>query len=166
MNDATAFTDAQARKKKAQQGKSAEKQVKDYLLRCQTRLGAGFDYERNPDARSAGGAFQVRTGDFYAYYKKPGFKHGVCINIEVKETIVPARLPGKNFSRDAIARCYKRSLAGVLTIILVHHSTTGRWVLMPIKHLFETVAPSWTTADFPSFDSCEEALDSALREVF
>lgn len=166
MSDATAFTDARERRKRAQQGKSAEQQVKDYLKAKAEELGAGFDYERNPDARSAGGKFQVRTGDFYAYYKAPGFRHGRCANIEVKETKIASRLPAGNFSRDSIGRCYKRALAGVVTVILVHHSTTGRWVLLPIKHLFDNVQPSWPTDGWPSFDSCAAALDSGLADLF
>lgn len=166
MSDATAFTDARERRKKAQQGKSAEQQVKDYLKAKAEQLGVGFDYERNPDARSAGGKFQVRTGDFYAYYKPDGWKHGRCANIEVKETKIAARLPGANFSRDSIARCYKRWKAGVVTVVLIHHSTTGQWVVMPISHFFENVTPSWPTAGWPSFDSCEAALDSGLADLF
>ena len=166
MSDATAFTDARERRKRAQQGKSAEQQVKDYLKAKAEQLGAGFDYERNPDARSAGGRFQVRTGDFYAYYKPAGWKFGRTANIEVKETKIPTRLPAGNFSRDSIARCRKRELAGVITVILIHHSTTDRWVVMPIRHFFENVQASWPTDGWPSFDSCEAALDSALESLF
>ena len=166
MNDATAFTDAKARRKRAQQGKSAEQQVKDYLKAKGERLGAGFDAERTLDARSAGGRFQVRTGDFYAYYKPQGWKFGRTANIEVKETQNLTRLPAANFSRDSIARCYKRSLAGVITVILIHHSKAEKWVTVPIRHFFENVQPSWPTAGWPTFDTCEEALDSALEDLF
>lgn len=162
-DDATAFTDWRNRKKKAEQGKSAEATVKDELAKLQAELGVVFDFERNPDARAAGGAFTVRTGDFYAYYKPPGSRFGRVANLEVKETGVVGRLPSKNFSRDSIGRCYKRWQAGVYTVVLIHHSKTGMWVAMPIKHFFDTVAPSWTTTEWPNYTSCREALRASLK---
>lgn len=164
MSDATAFSDSRQRKARGSQGKKAEDQVKDYFKSLEHL--SGFDWERNPDARAAGGRFQVRTGDFYAYYKPAGQVFGRCVNIEVKETKIASRLPAGNFSRDSIARCYKRSLAGVLTLILIHHSTTGRWVVVPISVFFNNVAPSWPTESYPSYNSAKEALDTHLAVLF
>ena len=137
MNDATAFTDHKKRAAISKRGKAAENSVKLYLERVRERLGIAFDAERVPDARAAGGRFTPVTGDFRAFYA------GRSANIEVKEVDTSDRLPKKNFSRDQIARCYTRSLTGVITIVLIHHTKTGAWVVAPIKDFFDYDGPSW-----------------------
>jgi len=160
MSDATAFTDHRDRKKLAARGKSAEDTVKKYCERMAERRGIAFHWERIPDARAAGGRFTPVAGDFRVAYA------GRYAIIEVKETEEKIRLPKKNYSRDAIARCYKHHLAGAVTAVLVHHKISGHWVVMPIEHFYENEVPSWVTTDFPHFEAAEYALDSALKDLF
>lgn len=160
MTDATAFTDHRAKKAVAKRGKLSENAVKSYLgTKCE-RLGVEFDYERVPDARAAGGRFTPVAGDFRAFYR------GKSANIEVKEVDTIDRLPKKNFSRDQIARAYRRSLTGVVTVVLIHHTKVDRWVVVPIAVFFENDSPSWDTAQHPSFDSAAEALDFGLAALY
>lgn len=156
----TAFTDHMARKKLAERGKSAEKIVEGYFAKRKAHLGVGFDFERVPDARAAGGRFTPVTGDFRAFYL------GKSSNIEVKEADTVDLLPKKNFSRDKIARCYRRSLTGVITVVLIHHTRTDSWVIAPISHFFENDVPSWRTNAFPNFKTADAALDFGLYPLF
>jgi len=160
MTDATAFTDYKAKKAQAGRGKAAEKAVQTYLERKQESLGIAFDWERVPDARAAGGRFKPVTGDYRAFYG------GKSANIEVKEVDTTDRLPKKNFSRDQIARCYRRWRAGVVTVVLIHHTKSDQWVVAPISDFFEQDVPSWLTSGYPSFLSAEKALDFALQDLF
>ena len=163
----TAFTSWRDKRKQADRGKSAESSVKDVLKRLQGVWGTQLDWERNPDARSAGGHFTVRTGDFYLYFRPKGAAFGRTCNIEVKETALVKRLPAKNFSSDSVARCYKRHLAGVFTVVLVHHSTVGQWVALPITAFVgEVRPPSWSTEDYPHYGSAGEALEHVLQPLF
>ena len=89
-------------------GKYAEKKVAEWLDRMGTRH-ATFDWSRIYDARSAGGRFPSRPGDYEFF--APGL-HGL---IEVKEVEHDFRLPAKNFDKKQIARLYKRQPpAGVI----------------------------------------------------
>jgi hypothetical protein len=163
MSDATAFTDHRDKKKVASRGKSSEKAVATYFEKKAQQLGVGFDWERVPDARAAGGRFKPVAGDFRAFWA--GTRRSA--NLEVKEIETsPVRLPKKNFSRDKIARCYRRSLTGVVTVVLIHHVQTAQWVVMPIAHFFDNDIPSWDTTPWPHFDSAEKALDFALKELY
>jgi hypothetical protein len=161
MTDATAFTDHRDRKKLADRGKSSEKAIQGCFERRQEKLGVGFAWERVPDARAAGGRFKPVAGDFRAFWD------GKSANLEVKEVKdSDHRLPKKNFSRDKIARCYRLSLTGVVTNVIIHHVSTGRWVVMPIEVFFNNDVPSWDTREWGDFDSAEKALDFALWKLF
>jgi hypothetical protein len=160
MSDATAFTDWRDRKKRAEQGKSAESIVKKYCEREHERRGIAFHWERIPDARAAGGRFTPVAGDFRMGY---GGRYAV---IEIKETTAAHRLPKKNYTSDAVARLYKHHLSGAVTAVIVRHMPADVWVVMPIKHIFDTEAPSWSTLEFPHFESADIALDFALRSLF
>jgi hypothetical protein len=160
VSDATAFTDYRERKKRAQQGKSAESLVKKWCEREHERRGIAFHWERIPDARAAGGRFTPVAGDFRMGYA------GHYAVVEVKETTAVHRLPAKNYPRDAISRLYKHDLARAVTAVIVRHMPLDVWVVMPIKHFYDNVAPSWSTLDFPHFESADIALDFALRPLF
>jgi len=158
--DATAFTDHRAKQSVARRGKGSENAVKSYLETKRAQLGVEFDYERVPDARAAGGRFTPVAGDFRAFYR------GRSANIEVKEVDTVDRLPKKNFSRDQIARAYRRSLTGVVTVVLIHHTKVDRWVVMPIGYFFDNDLPSWNTSCYPSFGTATEALDFGLKALY
>jgi hypothetical protein len=158
--DATAFTDHRAKQSVARRGKGSENAVKSYLETKRSELGVEFDYERVPDARAAGGRFTPVAGDFRAFYR------GKSANVEVKEVDTVDRLPKKNFSRDQIARAYRRMLTGVVTVVLIHHTKVDRWVVMPITVFFNNDLPSWNTAEWPSFSRATDALDYGLKTLY
>jgi hypothetical protein len=161
VSDATAFTDHKAKKALAERGKSTEETVKTYGEREEKARGMKFHWEKIPDARTAGGRFKPVAGDFRFSYL------GRYAIVEVKEVKTSVdRLPGGNFSRDKIARCYRHHLAGAITVVVIHYTRVDKWVVVPVKHFFDNVLPSWNTREFPSFSSAAEALDFGLRELF
>lgn len=158
-SDATAFTDYKKRKERANRGKSAEESIKDACEKLVEHWGLAFDWERNPDSRSAGSRkFVARTGDFYMYFK------GRCAGIEVKES-AQQKLPKQNFDRGQIARGFKRSIAGVVSPVIVHMTLHNAWYVVPIQFFFDNLGP-WDVKSFPSFSSASEALDFALAPLF
>jgi hypothetical protein len=137
-----------------QRGKGAEKEVRAFLERLNFKY-AGFDYSRIYDARSAGGKFPSRPGDFEFY--APGL-HGL---VEVKEVAHHFRLPQKNLDKDQIAKLRKRQLAGGRIYVLINFTVTGLWVSVPIDWLHERAAqPSWDLSGFETYDSAADALYS------
>jgi len=161
VSDATAFTDWRDRKKKANQGKSAEEAVKDRCKAIDKVLGYKFHWERIPDARAAGGRFTPVAGDFRMGYD------GRYAVIEVKETTAINNLPRKNYKSDAVSRLYKHHLAGAITAVLVRHMPADVWVVMPIDYIFDRPDETkWSTLEFPHFESIDFALDFCLRELF
>jgi len=140
-------------------GKSAEKKVDEWLTRMGERY-VTFDWERIYDARSAGGRFPSRPGDFAFYSLK---LHGL---IEVKEVEHDFRLPAKNFKTGQLAKLYKRELAGGVIRILVCHTTTGLWREVPLQWFRERLkAPSWDLSSFPTALSAAAVLDGIQHLV-
>jgi len=149
-------------------GKGAEEAVKKFLTALSNQV-ASFEFERVYDARSAGGRFPSRTGDFHFYRAfnyapavgGPGVKetwHGV---IEVKEVDHAFRLPAKNFKKGALAKLRKRQWSGGLIVILVKHTPKGLWRLVPFKFLDDRLTdPSWDLQDFSPCADIEDALCS------
>lgn len=144
-----------------QRGKAAEKEVRAFLERLNFKY-AGFDFERVYDARSAGGRFPARPGDFEFYAPR---LHGL---IEVKEVEHDFRLPRKNMEGakakgDAkvsrIAKLRKRQMAGGTIFVLINHTTTGLWRSVPIDWLHERAAqPSWDLSEFSQHSSAATEL--------
>jgi len=155
-----------ARKKRATLGKAAEQSVKSCLEKKVAELGAAFDWERNPDTRSAGAkgqVLQVRTGDFYAYYR------GGTVSIEVKET-EKLVLMKSAFKPGQIGRGVKRAMAGVICPVLIHFKTPGVWMAVPIDYFFNNPMPrgGWDLLNHPSmpkFKSCAQALDWSMSRL-
>lgn len=149
----------QAHKAPANRGKLAEKKVHDYL----TALGntrAFFDWSRIYDARSARGKFPSRPGDFEFYRAFPG-QGGRSIHglIEAKEVHHDFRSPEKNFNTGQIARLYKRQLAGGTIVILVLHTTTVLWRVVPLEYFRTRLSqPSWDLTEFQTYTSVGEAV--------
>src|SRR5262245_19757351 len=112
-------------KSPGQRGKWAEDKVRA-LLKKLGEADARFDWERILDARSAGGRFRAQIGDFGVFMPQ---LHGV---IEVKEVDHAYRLPHKNFDTEAVAKLYKRQLAGGATWIIVAHLRSA-WRLVPLE---------------------------------
>jgi hypothetical protein len=136
----------------AERGKAAERDVKKYLQEVSLQY-FDFDFDRIYDARSAGGKFPSRPGDFEFYY--PG-RHGL---IEVKEVNHVFRLPEKNFNKRAIARLRKRQLAGGTIVVVVRHSPTGLWREVPLSFFVQRAdQPSWDLTEFPAVKTSRELL--------
>ena len=139
-------------KNPGQRGKYAEGKVREVLHALSGEF-AGFDWERIYDARSAGGKFPSRPGDFAFYAHR---LHGL---IEVKEVEHDFRLPSKNMKKEQIAKLYKRDLAGGLILVLVCHKTTMLWRSVPLSWLQQRAAqPSWDLSVHGTLASAEEAL--------
>lgn len=121
----------------ANRGKVAESKLRTELARLEAGL-VDFTFERILDAHSARGAMSAaRAGDFVIYYK------GKNILIEVKEVEHDFRLPKSNFKRDQRARMMKRQLAGSICQVVIYHSTTGQWRILPLNYFGVEEVGSW-----------------------
>ncbi len=148
-----------ANKNPGQRGKVAEKKVRDYLEALSGEV-AEFDYSRIYDARSAGGKFPSRPGDFEFYRLLTGdiAVHGL---IEAKEVAHDFRLPAKNFRAGQLGKLQKRELAGGLILVLVLHTTLNKWRRVPFNWLFVRAGdPSWDLSPFKLYDDVAQALKS------
>jgi hypothetical protein len=149
----------------ANRGKYTEDKVREVLkaIECDHLR---FTFNRIPDAHAAGGKAQPQAGDFQAFYKDM-FGGSWNFLIEAKETEHPSRLPYKNFSPDAVARAYKRQLAGSQTIVLVCSKPTKEWRLIPLDFFRErnaaTPSGSWVFSGFPAFTT-KQLHDVLLKE--
>lgn len=137
-----------------QRGKKAEADVRKFL-EAFSRAKVDFDYERLHDARAARGAFQSQAGDFAVY--APWY-HGL---LEVKEVEHDYRLPMSRVSAQ-YGRMLKRHLAGGIVLVLVYHSTTKKWRVVPFPSVMSCKeAASMDLSGFAAHDS----VGSALRSV-
>ena len=142
-----------------QRGKYAEGKVSLHLAKLSTKY-AEFDYSRIYDARSAGGRFPSRPGDFEFWAPK---LHGL---IEVKEVDHLCRLPSKNMKKEQIAKLRKRELAGGLILVLVYFTPLASWRSIPLNWLQVRCAdPSWDLSAFPQLASAEECLEPLERSI-
>ena len=150
----------------AVQGKYAEGKIRDELRR-RGNEDSGFDWERNYDARSSMGRIPRRAGDFTYYWQQPlddrlllrHRGHGV---IEVKQVKHDFRLPRKNFDPDGWGILVKREMAGGKIVVIVFHSTTKKWRVVPFgwfKSLRD--AKSWDLTTWPMYDKAQAVLDAA-----
>lgn len=139
-------------------GKDAETRVNDELVKL-NREFAIFDYQREYDARSAGGRFQARVADFLWFMPS---LHGA---VEVKEVAHDYRLPKKNFKLSQRARLRARERAGGNVMVLVHHSTSSKWRYVPLSVFDENAeGASWNLAAYPTVDSVQVFFEP-LREL-
>jgi len=145
------FLDDIKKKAQGQRGKAAESAVRALLEKLNSY--PTFDWSRIYDARSAGGKFPSRPGDFEFFF--PG-THGL---IEVKEVDHDFRLPAKNFDKGQIAKLRKRHMAGGIIIILVQHTTTKKWRRVDLNWIAQRLdQPSWDLQEFNLFNNAREAL--------
>lgn len=146
---------AKQRKAAGQRGKDAESDIRTFLKKL-SAAHAHFDFQREPDARTAGGRIGKRTGDFTFYL--PGM-HGV---VEVKELKHEYRLPRDRFIKDkndSLARLHRRRLAGGYIIVLVYHTEIGLWRRPTLGWLQEGAAnPSWDMRELSTYPTLADAL--------
>lgn len=139
-------------------GKEAEKKVKEALEEF-ANSNPNFDWERILDARSAGGRFPARPGDFGFF----GLKlHGL---IEVKEVKHAFRLPHGNFSTSQVAKLKKRKRAGGYTLIIVYHSPTKKYRAAPLSFFEERTGGSWDLSKLPEFDDIKAFIKNYIEEI-
>ncbi len=135
----------------ASRGKSAEDKIKAVFAPLLDRKV--FDFERNYDARSAGGiAFARRTGDFTWYAQG---RHGA---IEVKEVEHGYRLPFKNLENHQLAKLRRRAWAGGEVVVLVRFMPEDVWRQVGIDDLPEKTSPSgsWDLSFLPTYATLTE----------
>jgi len=133
-------------------GKKAEDAAHKFLKSLK-ELDSSFDFQRQLDARAAGGRFPSQTGDYLIFRPQA---HGV---LEVKALAHDFRLPNKNFGAEQIAKCRRREMAGGKVVVLVYHSTIQKW-RAPEFCLFTAAidASSWVLSGYPTYDTPADAL--------
>jgi hypothetical protein len=137
-------------------GKPSETAVQDIL----TKLGnsAEFDWSRIYDARSAGGRFPARPGDFEFFC--PGV-HGL---IEVKELKHAFRLPSARLPQ--LPKLRKRQLAGGEIVVVIFHTQLEKWRAVPVEWLSRNLGSSWDLREFPYRDTLKGALGVFSPELY
>jgi hypothetical protein len=137
-------------KELASRGKRAESALAAYLKKTK-ESHASFDYQRQYDARSAGGRFQSQAGDYLVWRLKDTVPFSAVI--EAKQVHHDYRLPSKNFSGEQIGKLRRRQLAGSGVLILVFHTTTGFWRCVPFKLFTDNPSvPSWDLSEYTTWD--------------
>lgn len=127
----------------ANKGKQAEHKLQ-VAFTAYASNHSEFDYERIQDARSSMGKMSVpRAGDFLLFHK------GKNILLEVKEVAHDYRLPKPNFDRGQRARMKKRQYAGSICYVIVYHSTTEIWRLLPLDYFGVEETGSWDLITVP-----------------
>lgn len=146
---------AQTKKEIADRGKWAEKEAQKHLEALNTRY-MDFAFERLPDARAAGGRLKASLCDFLWWWKAHGMSNTGLL--EVKETKHDYRLAKDKL--EQLPRMRKVRNAGGLGLVLVHHSTIGKWRIAPLEFFDGEIPPSWDLSPLPTFDIATEALNS------
>lgn len=132
-------------------GKETEKQVK--LLLEEFNKRSDFAYDRQPDARAAGGHLKAAICDFIVWFKS-GDKN-LSVLLEVKETQHDYRLTRDKVSQ--LPRMKKVVSAGAYGYIIVYHSTIKKWRIININDL-EFGVPSWDLRGLSEeFDTVKDA---------
>ena len=141
----------------ANRGKWAEGKLDAEFSKLNSKY-ANFCHERILDAYSSRGATSSsRAGDFGVYYA------GLNFVIEVKTVDHDYRLPRSNFKLDQRARMYKRQLAGSHCFIVIYHSTTKLWRMLPLDYFRKTAEEtgSWDMSAEPTL-SLDDIMQSLL----
>jgi hypothetical protein len=144
-------------------GKYAEDKVRDEL-RKRSADNARFDFERNYDGRSSMGRIPARGGDFTFYVGTDANGEGEIAHglIEVKQVAHDCRLPRRNFDPDKFGILRKREMAGGKIVIIVYHSTIGKWRCPPFGWFVALKDnASWDLTTWPTFNTVREVLDAA-----
>jgi len=142
--------------------------VATYLKRLK-ETHSSFDFQRQYDARSAGGRFHSQAGDYLIWNLcgLPGIGgHCSCV-LEVKTVHHDFRLPSKNFNGEQIGKLRRRRMTGSDIVILIFHSTSEMWSV-PNFHIFASnpTAPSWDLSAIPRFEKAATALATTFPHLF
>lgn len=139
-----------------QRGKFAEKEVEKLLTHLNDRV-LNFAWERLPDARAAGGRLKAQLCDYLAWWHHSGQASGVSFQIEVKEIAHAFRLPKDKLNQLPKLRKIRR--AGGIGIVIVYHTSTMLWRVMPLEFFNGEAPPSWDLSGVPQFPSLDMALN-------
>lgn len=147
---------------RGQRGKIAEAVVMQTLKKFADRHHC-FTFNRVQDARTAGGRGTAAIGDFQAFYSGQG-KGSRNFVIEVKEVAHAYRLSYNNFDAGQIARMRIRELAGSIALVLVYHSPTKLWRILPLSLFYtrEEGAGSWDLSQTEQTAALALELDKRL----
>ena len=141
----------------ANRGAYAEKKVKEYLDVWQT--GSNYrEFNRLTDSKAAGRIIKAAVADFEYFFHdfESSPQHGL---IEVKQTEHDYRLARGNVSQ--LARLRKREKCGGKSFVVIYHSALRRWRITGTEYLAtQGDKGSWNLADFPTYATCGEALQS------
>lgn len=137
-----------------QRGKLAEGKVRAWM-KTRSDADASFWFYRYPDARS--GSFQAVPADFGALHRRVPFL------LEVKEVDHDFRLPQKNFSADKVARMHSYAMAGGECWVIVYHTTTKLWRLVPLVAFLERT-PSWDLSAYGTYPKVGEVMEMLFGE--
>jgi len=130
-----------------QAGKETERLVEALLKERNERLS--FAWHRMPDAKAARGALAAQPADYLVA------SAGQAFWLEVKALRHEFRLPRDRLTQLPVLKKFK--LAGMPSILLVHHYTTQKWRALSAPKL-STDVPSWDLRPWVPCDSPEEAL--------
>lgn len=158
---------AQTKKQIANRGKYAEFIVQTYLDRLNEAV-MNFSYDRQPDARAAGGRLKAALCDYLWWWEDNGLRDGSVTKVsgllEVKETKHDYRLAKDKL--DQLPRMRKIRRAGAVGIVLVYHTTIEKWRIADLSFFDGPIPPSWDLSKLPTYDSLSDAMESAVASPY
>lgn len=125
------------------------------------------EFNRLLDTRAAGRVIKAAKADFeyFGVMRNGGEQirfHGL---IEVKETQHDYRLSHDKVPQ--LAALVHRARCGGHCLVLIHHSTSGRWRCETAQYLHMTkTGASWDLRNNPTYASAKEALESFSLGAF
>ena len=141
----------------ADRGKDAEKKVHEYLTGWESRA-TYREFNRLIDTKAAGRIIKAAAADF-EFYSCPGTMPYFGL-IEVKETEHEYRLDRSRLTQRA--RLIKRQNCGGVCLVLIYHSTIGRWRVLPKEMLRDGITKgSWDLRSVSHYPTVAEALSEA-----
>lgn len=124
----------------ADRGKLAEEQIRKWLDKLALQQHNAI--YRLPDARA--GSRLPTLADFILCHR------ATLYLFEVKEVAHDFRLPHGNFDKAQVARMKRFCMAGAISVVLVHHSTTGLWRYTELETFASREGGSWDLSDVPT----------------
>lgn len=121
---------------------------------CTRITRQGFIFYRFPDAFT--GAKSPVPADYLL------MEDGQVYLMEIKETEHEYRLKHGNVGADQIARMRNWQLAGAKSYVIVFHSTTNLWRVIPADDLVEREGGSWNLTEYAQFTNADNAISFVL----
>ena len=135
-------------------GRYAEDKVKTRLEEID-RTNHAFDFDRVSDAKSGHGFGAKKVvGDFQT------FSPEIHCVLEVKSLAHNYRIPHKNISQ--LPKLRKRIVAGGRCLIVVYHTTSKLWRVIPAEELEIIDKGSWDVSNYTLYADLSVALPTGL----